>query len=61
MQKLEDYFLLFIVFMEDAIAVQDLGWPSFCISTMSSICAFEGDFRQFLLELDCPQVKFANG
>nr|XP_034328011.1 uncharacterized protein LOC117689851 [Crassostrea gigas] len=26
------------------------------MSTMSSLCAFDGDFRQFLTDLDCPQL-----
>lgn len=50
-----------LIFMEDAMAVQDMGWHSFCMSTMSSLCAFDGDFRQFLTDLDCPQVKFVCG
>lgn len=50
--------ICFDIFMEDAMAVQDMGWHSFCMSTMSSLCAFDGDFRQFLTDLDCPQVKF---
>lgn len=43
------------------MAVQDMEWHSFCMSTMSSLCAFDGDFRQFLTDLDCPQVKFVCG
>lgn len=42
--------------MDDAVSVQDFGWFSYCTSAMSTMCAFDGDFRQFLLDLDCPQV-----